>query len=180
MFSNMIKRLVMVGVLLGMGLVAVGLDLPPVVPKGPDWQIYWDLEWKGTCDCYSWETFTLDTSAARDFTVSEKAAQKTAFLDLFDGHCTFRGDATYTYNCHGYVFDGSESWGGNPSYWKPAVPTPPCYEVDATGPIYRWGTTHSAIAGTEYTYKGKCGREILCDHDDEIYGAHAERWKVAD
>ena len=127
MFSNRIKRLLVVGVLLGMGLVAVGLDLPPVVPKGPDWQIYWDLEWKGTCDCYSWETFTLDTSAARDFTVSEKAAQKTAFLDLFDGHCTFRGDATYTYNCHGYVFDGSES-----SYRQRRYPEPEKTEATYT------------------------------------------------
>lgn len=153
--------------------VLTALDLPSDIPPGGG--ACWTKTAKATCGTATWDTWALDTTACRDFTAAEKAAQRTAFETAYKGHCTYRGDATYTYNCHAYVFDGSGSWGGDPANWLGA--TNPCYQVDATGPIYRWGATHSSFAGTDYTYLGKCGREIRCDHDNAVYGAHTDRWK---
>lgn len=151
------------------------LNLPPVVPEGTNWDTYWNRSSVGTCDCKSVFVYDLDTTACRDFSAAEKVTQKTAFETAYAGHCTYRGDATYTYNCHGYVFHGSAKWGGDPANWLGSVK--PCYQVDATGPVYRRGGSHSSFAGTDFTYKGKCGREILCDHDNAVYGAHSNRWK---
>lgn len=155
--------------------LAHALNLPGGIPEDPGWDTWWDRTTPGTCAGATWKVYAVDTTACRDFNAAEKTAQKNAFLAAYTT-ATFVSDATYTYNCHGYVFDSSNHWGGDPANWLGAVA--PCYQVDATGPIYRWGATHSAFAGGGgLPYLGKCGREIRCNHDTDVYGAHTNRWR---
>lgn len=166
---------------LGLAIITFGvniltaLDLPATIPEGPGWATCWTKSSPTTCGKATWDTYALNTTACRDYTNAEKATVRMDFDNDWKGHYVYRGDATYTYNCHGYVFDSSGSWGGDPANWLGA--DNPCYQVDATGPIYRWGADHSSFAGTDKTYNGKCGKRLKCDHDDAIYGAHTDRWK---
>jgi hypothetical protein len=151
------------------------LDLPPVIPVGPNTAMYWDSSNVATCCAQTVTVYDIKATACRDFTPDEQTAQRNAFTTAYAGHCTYRGPATYVYNCHGYVFHSSAHWCADPANWEGAAN--PCYVVAATGPVYRWGSSHSSFAGTDYTYLGKCGREIRCDHDNTIYGAHTNRWR---
>lgn len=153
----------------------IALDLPGVIPEGSGWDTYWDKTMVDTCCEQQVAVYDLDVSACRDFTSVEKEAEKDDFTETYYGHFQFIDDATYFFNCHGYVFHDFEYWGGSPANWEGTVS--PCYYVDnSSGSVYRWGSTHSSYAGTTYTYEGKCGASILCEHDYVVYGTHSERW----
>lgn len=84
----------------GIGLLlvyrAIALDLPPVIPEGPDWDTYWNRSTVTTCGCQSIYVYTLDTTACRDFSSEEKEDVKSFWLTEYAGHVAFLGDATYT------------------------------------------------------------------------------------
>jgi hypothetical protein len=171
----MSRKVLLFVMLVALGPVALlsALDPPPDIPEGTDWDTYWNKTMVDTCCGKQVATYALDTSACRDFNTDEKDQEKTDFLAAHSGHVTFRDDATYSYNCHGYVFHGGGVWGGDPANWE--GPVYPCYYEDDSGPVFRFGG-HSSFAGTDYTYLAKCGCSIKCDHDDSLYGAHTERW----
>lgn len=166
-------RLVAVPAVLSICLVAAvqvtALEPPPVIPVGYGWDTYWNSSLIETC-CGKYTTvYTLDTSEARDYDATERQQHKDAFLSAYAGHVAFLGDATFTYNCHGYVFNNSTVWAGPPDAWNgtPEKNAYPCYTNYSSGTkVYRWGSAHSAFEGTGgYPYMSKCGAEILCLHD---------------
>jgi hypothetical protein len=157
--------------------VALALGLPPILPGGIGWSYYWHKSTVPTWGCdKTVNVYRLKTNHCRDFTDQEREAEKQDFLSMHDGHVAYRGPATYTYNCHGYVFHGSRVWGGDPANWE--GPEYPGYYGTSVGPVRLWpGNSHSALGGSAYAYRSKCGYSILCDHDHTLYGTHTKRWK---
>lgn len=154
----------------------IALDLPEVTPVDSGWDTYWDRSYVDTCCGQQVAVYDLDVFACRDYTSVEKESIKAYTLNLFAGHIQFIDDATYFFNCHGYVFHDFEYWVPTASVVNWLGPVSPCYYLDnSSGPVYIW-YDHSAYAGTTYDYEGKCGRHILCEHDDTLYGTHSERW----
>lgn len=57
--------------------VLTALELPGDIPPGGG--KCWTKTARATCGTATWDTWALDTTACRDFTAAEKAAQRTAF-----------------------------------------------------------------------------------------------------
>jgi len=100
--------------------------------------------------------------------------------------------ATWTYNCHGYTFEGSSGWIGTAVNYKSTdLPTPGaghsgCYYPHNSGTICIWGggAVHSSEKGPGFElagpliqrYTGKLGMSVKADHTEKIYGFHGELW----
>jgi hypothetical protein len=78
------------------------------------------------------------------------------------------GNETRTYNCHSYVFNGSNGWldaGGNgkDNYMGTAAG---CWAQDNNGTA-KSNDTHSMLVANS---QGKCGQLFLCKNNQNVYG----------
>ena len=172
------KRKQMLGLVLAVsafvaGNAVIALDLPAIMPEESGWDTYWDRTYVDTCCDQEVAVYSLDVDTCRDYTANERWNVKQNYLNAYAGHIQFIDDATYFYNCHGYVFHDADYWCPDPANWEGTVS--PCYYLDS-GPLRRWGSYHSAFVGSTYAYEGKCACDILCEHDNAIYGFHWTSW----
>lgn len=75
------------------------------------------------------------------------------------------GNATYAYNCHSYIFNGSQYWINDPSPYKGT--SAGCYSEDPNGTIRSEGTRHSCTVD----YVGKCGDGFFMKRNELVYGS---------
>jgi len=114
-----------------------------------------------------------------EFRATEVTDLENWFVQTYGNHVRtpFIAHATRTYNCHGYAF-GQVGVIFDPGNFL--GPNHPCYIESPHGPVYRWGSAHSAIGSpyTQYPYRAKMGQGPLGDHDayTGLYGPHSSRW----
>lgn len=129
-----------------------------------------------------------------DYTTNQKASIKSQTLNQYP-NITFLGDATLTYNCHGYTWNLSEGGSNvvwinatdvnyNPNiakYWTDGSFIQVCNESDADK-IYYYTGDHSAVSSTVVVgkYESKWGSGILARHDPtdvpSIYNAQYRKY----
>lgn len=79
------------------------------------------------------------------------------------------GNRTRTYNCHSYIFNGSDRWlnAGTNGLDKYLGDTAGCWKTDSSGTA-KMNTTHSMLVSNN---QGKCGDWFLCKNNQHVYGA---------
>lgn len=104
-----------------------------------------DYDQGSTAQDAAWETF------------------KTDYPGLVDGdRCD---NQTWVYNCHAYIFYGTDRWLDDPSNYLDESDTVGCWKEDDSGTI-----KHDSGHSCEVTdNKGKCGRKFLCKNNQHVY-----------
>jgi len=151
-------------------------ELPRVgLPPGNGWT---ETKFDPCCEKKEVSKYKINPATGRDFDGPEATADYLRFILTHGPHVSVvnNSSSTWSYNCHGYVFDGSGSWILDPANYEGKGKG--CYTEDANGPVYCFGAAHSAFAGqNNYPYRSKCAQGPICDHDATVYGTHTARWK---
>lgn len=120
-------------------------------------------------------SFYAGSLTSSDYTTNQKNDIKEFWLECYNDRITYKGEATYQYNCHAYAWrvseGGSKVWINTPdddNYWEDCSYVEVISQSDATkvsygGPCYQmWGTCidttytnpcdHSAITTSSLDY----------------------------
>jgi hypothetical protein len=162
---------VLSGLFLALFVGSVSAWTPPSNPPYTDPGSPTDLA--GTietgCDCK--ETNLYQPGDSQGDWPQDSSSQNTLWSWWQNGESWSKsGNATNTYNCHSYIFNGSSHWLLSPSPYIGS--NTGCWTLDNNGNV-RSNEGHSCTTG----YAGKVGRMFLQDNNDAIYGTINFKYK---